>query len=317
MRILTIVVGCLAALMLSGCLELKEKLVLNADGSGELHLDYTLSPDALAQIQSLRLPPVDSVATPILQPFPISEAELRQLAGSDAELKSVTVVTTANGGRQIKAVFSFASVRKFARSEAAALCRIRMTATQDNDVLLQLKTLGMDYADWKLPRRDQTELEQRFAVLKLGAKDLKYRLDVVVPGVVKGGNAATTEGATAGWTYTGADLKLEQLIGTDKRFVVPAVQFTPKDLKVKLPVDARFGRNLRLVDPEQVKLRLTGMSIKQVLNVKPGENEANEQATFRHNQVRLAMRLTCPEGMTPVAYEMPHMTELIDRKSVV
>ena len=297
----------LAALMLCGCLELEQKFVLKADGSGELHCDYVLTPEALEALQTDTLALHMPWGVPIMQTFPLTAAEIKRLAQADGlTLRGLEVTDTKKGGRRLKYIIAFKSLRKFAKSKASALFRFQLSKAGAGEARLLVKSLGMDYLDWQLPRRSREQLERHFALVKLACRAVRYSLEIQAPGQITKSNSRKTKGAKAVWEYRGADLKLEDVVGENLTFIMPELRFKrPKKLKLRLPLTASPENAGAVIEPEILKLNLAGFAADRVLKAK------GDKLEFSHSWVNINMRAEWPDTFTPVSYTTPVLSELI------
>ncbi len=291
MKRLVILLGLTLLLLAGGCLELKQKLVLNADGSGELQIAYQLSPEALTLLKGEgRLPGPLAGFDPKL--LPVTGDGIEKLAArAGLQATDIALEKRADGGLAVSYKLAFKDVHQFAAG-MDGIFQLRVTKLEpegENGVEVQLRGLGMNMAGHRLMQaRRQNRLKQELAIARLALHGFRYTLEARMPGEIKRKDPAAADAGnnTVIWNWNERKIREGAMLDEQQRLVMPHLVIEATALEFDLPVTGQATRSFRIPGPEELTLKLAEMRL-------------SHQSSFRRDRQRAQRVLSVEAAAAP------------------
>jgi len=313
----------LLALALCGCLQTKDELTLENDGSGKVRIETRLlvSSDALSSMETaLRM----GGSEPIAFYPPFSEPAARRLFPAKDFKVTVKTETAGNGEQTVIAEASFKDVNAllaspYARAHALSL---RLDAGQLGFQAVSGVEAAMRFGD----ARDESDLlgAQVPGVVELlkQKNELRHEFRVTLPGAIITANGAR-DGRTAIWVadrakHTNA-AEFAQLAGLVLEASCPAnglkmAPVTPLRLALGTFNDLPAGAvAAQASGPDAGKIQAAAKFVPYALQVTRLLDLSGEGGTHE-NQAQLFGALVLPRELAPQKWGEPRIDEVVDAK---
>jgi hypothetical protein len=189
---------------LAGCIQVDQTLVLEKDGSGTIHLTYSMSEESISQWRGVARNMLDSASSnsssPVM-PFDFSDEDVRndfkEYERDGVALQSVKT-ETRDGWKIRRMVIRFQSLSGLARAGFLADRNISLVKDPRGNYVFTQQAGREDHLPPELAALTGISANSLFSDMMKGFKAV---IRVIPPGRILETNASETKNQTAAWTY--------------------------------------------------------------------------------------------------------------------